>query len=51
MRSKDFKRTPFTDWLDNIESVCNQCGTKAHLTDSLCHGCRVSMGYENEEEK
>jgi hypothetical protein len=29
---------------------CAECGTDAHLTNSLCHGCRVSMGYENEEE-
>jgi len=29
---------------------CVECDTQARLTDSLCHGCRVSMGYENEEE-
>jgi hypothetical protein len=29
---------------------CVQCDTEAQLRDSLCHGCRVSMGYENEEE-
>ena len=29
---------------------CVECGTQARLTDSLCQGCRVSMGYENEEE-
>jgi len=26
MRSKEFKRTPFTDWMDEIESVCPACG-------------------------
>lgn len=29
---------------------CVQCDAEAQLTASLCHGCRVSMGYENEEE-
>jgi len=32
-----------------ILTNCVECDTEAYLTDSLCHGCRVSMGYENEE--
>jgi hypothetical protein len=30
---------------------CVECDQDAYLTDSLCHGCRVSMGYEVEEEE
>ena len=26
MRSKEFRRTPFTDWMDEMESVCPVCG-------------------------
>jgi hypothetical protein len=33
MRSKEFKRTPFTDWMDNIERVCVECGRKFDLMD------------------
>jgi len=33
MRSKDFKRTPFTDWMDNIERVCVECGRNFDLMD------------------
>jgi hypothetical protein len=29
---------------------CAECDTHAQLTGSLCHGCRVSMGYEREED-
>jgi hypothetical protein len=35
MRSKEFKRTPFTDWMDNIEQVCVECGRKFNLTDGI----------------
>ena len=31
MRSKEFRRTPFTDWIDNIERVCVECGRKFDL--------------------
>ena len=26
MRSKEFRRTSFTDWMDEMESVCPACG-------------------------
>jgi hypothetical protein len=26
MRSNQFRRTPFTDWMDEMESVCPACG-------------------------
>jgi uncharacterized OB-fold protein len=29
---------------------CAECGAYGYLTSSLCESCRVSMGYENEEE-
>ena len=29
---------------------CVECSAQAYLTGGLCHGCRVSMGYENEED-
>jgi len=31
MRRKEFKRTPVTDWIDNIERVCVECGRKFDL--------------------
>jgi hypothetical protein len=31
MRSKEFRRTPFTDWMDKIEGVCAECGRKFDL--------------------
>ncbi len=34
-----------------IQTNCAECDTEAQLTSGLCHGCRVSMGYENEEEE
>ena len=26
MRSPDFRRTAFTDWMDEIENICPACG-------------------------
>lgn len=34
MRSPEFKRTPFTDWLDSVEDVCVICGNQ----NDLCGG-------------
>jgi hypothetical protein len=31
MRSKDFKRTPFTDWMDQLDRVCPECGRKFYM--------------------
>jgi hypothetical protein len=33
MTSNQFRRTPFTDWMDNIERVCVECGRKFDLMD------------------
>ena len=31
MRSKEFKRSILTDWLDEIEGICVECGRKFDL--------------------
>jgi hypothetical protein len=31
MRDKQFKRTPFTDWMDQIERVCSECGRRFYM--------------------
>jgi len=32
-----------------IQTNCAECDTVSQLKGGLCHGCRVSMGYEIEE--
>ena len=55
MRSKEFKRTPFTDWMDNIERVCVECGRKFDLMDEeqssewhYGHDCEAQHGTEKQ---
>ena len=42
-RTKEFKRTPFTDWLDEVEGVCVDCGQK--LTDEESNGNWTGVGH------
>ena len=42
MRSKEFKRTPFTDWMDNSEQVCVECGRRFNL---MTHDDQVEWHY------
>jgi hypothetical protein len=42
MRSKEFRRTPFTDWMDNLERVCVECGRKFDL---MTHDDQVDWHY------
>ena len=30
-----------------VQTNCAECDTVSQLSGGLCHGCRVSMGYEN----
>lgn len=33
-----------------IQTNCAECDADEQLSSGLCHACRVSMGYEIEEE-
>jgi hypothetical protein len=42
MRSKEFRRTPFTDWIDDLERVCVECGRKF---DPMLHEDQADWRY------
>jgi predicted amidophosphoribosyltransferase len=45
-RSKEFKRTPFTDWIDKVEGLCCGCGkalwTWSAVGETYCPECQES---------
>jgi hypothetical protein len=43
MRSKEFKRTPFTDWMDSLDQICVECGIKLNVDEiSYGHDCEAA---------